>query len=123
MTHESLNPDEREVLEAEMTVFAAEIVSGQIRGAIEERKLNGAEETQEIDIRGNIDGTPYRVVIPAKGSKKGNNMESMSTYVEELHHKQEEAYLNGDQPALDVVNEELDQVVTDEILEAMKGDK
>lgn len=66
MTHESLSPDEREMLEAEMTVFAAEIVSDQIRKAVEARAYNGTETTEDIDIKGNIDGTPYRVVIPAK---------------------------------------------------------
>lgn len=70
MTNESLSPDERELLEADMTVFAVEIVSDQIRKAIEARKSAGAEAVEDIDIKGNIDGTPYRVVIPANRDKE-----------------------------------------------------
>lgn len=70
MSGESLSSDERALLESEMTVFAADIVSDRIRQAIEDRKIRGAEETEDIDISGNIDGTPYRVFIPGKVNKK-----------------------------------------------------
>lgn len=49
-------------------------------------------------------------------------MESLRGYVDELHRKQEEAFLMDDQPSLDAVNAELDEVITDEVLEAMKGE-
>jgi hypothetical protein len=65
-----LGADEREVLEAEMTLFAAEIVSDRISRADEERRVKGTEDTEDIDISGNIDGTPYRVVIPSNANKK-----------------------------------------------------
>lgn len=66
---ESLSPGEREVLDAEMTTFAAEIVSHRITAAVEDRKQRGNEEQEPIDLSGNIDGTNYRVVIPP--NKKG----------------------------------------------------
>lgn len=49
-------------------------------------------------------------------------MERLVEYIEELHHKEEEAYITGNQEALQLVGSELDQIVTDEAVEAMKGE-
>jgi hypothetical protein len=70
MSGESLGSDERQLLESEMTVFAADIVTDRIRQAGEDWNLRGMEESEAVDISGNIDGIPYRVVIPGKAHKK-----------------------------------------------------
>jgi len=48
--------------------------------------------------------------------------ESLKDYVKMLHMQEEVAYLDGDQNTLHTVGAELDTVVTDEIVEEMKGD-
>jgi hypothetical protein len=61
---EQLGEGEREILDAEMTLFASGIVSERITAAVEDQKQRGVEDAEPIDLSGNIDGTPYRVVIP-----------------------------------------------------------
>lgn len=70
MSDEALGSDERQLLESEMTIFAADIVTGIINQAVEDRKSRGMEATEDIDISGNIDGTPYRVVMPGNVNSK-----------------------------------------------------
>lgn len=60
-----MSPVEKELLDAEMSAFTANIVSEEVRQAIAERKARGAEHEEDIDISGQVDGIPYRAVIKA----------------------------------------------------------
>ncbi len=49
-------------------------------------------------------------------------MESMASFIHELHRIEETAFLEGDQDTMAKVGAELDEIVTDEALETLKGD-
>lgn len=49
-------------------------------------------------------------------------MEAMNSYISELHRAEEAAYIAGDQATLSLIGAELDEVVTDEAIESMKGE-
>jgi hypothetical protein len=50
-------------------------------------------------------------------------MERLYERIESLHRMEETAFIEGDQSAMRAIGEELDQIVTDEAVDAMKGDE
>lgn len=49
-------------------------------------------------------------------------MEGLSQEIQQLHREEEIAFVEGNQPAMELIGQRLDEIVTDEALDTMKGD-
>ena len=49
-------------------------------------------------------------------------MERLVEHIQELHREEEQAYLAGDYETMQLVSDTLDHIVTDEAVDAMKGE-
>jgi hypothetical protein len=49
-------------------------------------------------------------------------MENTKSYIRQLHQEQEASFIDGKQASLDIIGAELDEVLTQELIEEMKGE-